>query len=270
MGFPEGFVWGTATAAYQIEGAASEDGKGPSIWDQFCREPGGVKSGDSGDIACNHYQLYREDVALMQELGAQAYRLSVSWPRVIPEGVGAVNLKGMDFYDRLVDELLRQGIEPYITLFHWDYPAALHRRGGWLNPDSPEWFAQYARVVVERLSDRVSHWFTINENKIFVLYGYLTGEHAPGVISGLSDVLQINHRVLLAHGKAVQTIRHFAKQQCQVGVAAAMAPRIPATESPADIAAARKGNFVPLGPDPWVESIWQDPVYLGQYPAELD
>lgn len=269
MGFPEGFVWGTATAAYQVEGAAALDGKGPSIWDQFCRESGVIKHGDSGDTACNHYKLYREDVELMQELGAQAYRLSISWPRVIPEGVGTVNLKGLDFYDRLVDELLQKGIEPYITLFHWDYPAALHRRGGWLNPDSPEWFAQYARVVAERLSDRVSHWFTINENKIFVINGYLTGEHAPGVISGLSDVLQINHRVLLAHGKAVQAIRQFAKNKCQIGVAAAVAPRIPATGSPADIEAARKANFVPLVPDPWVESIWQDPIYLGEYPSEL-
>lgn len=267
--FPKGFVWGAATAAYQIEGAATADGKGLSIWDQFCREPGAVVSGDSGAVACNHYQLFREDVALLKEIGCQAYRLSLSWPRIIPEGRGAVNLKGLDFYDRLVDELLQQGITPYITLYHWDYPAALHRQGGWLNPDSPEWFARYTQIVVERLSDRVTNWFTFNENKIFILNGYLTGEHAPGVISSLADVLQIHHQVLLAHGKAVQAIRQSAKQKCQVGMASAVAPKLPATLSQADVEAARKANFVPYSPDPWVESIWSDPAYLGGYPKEM-
>jgi beta-glucosidase len=270
MGFRNDFVWGAATAAYQVEGAATEAGKGLSIWDQFCREPGAVQYGNHGGVACDHYHRYPADVALMKELELQAYRLSIAWSRVIPEGVGPVNRAGLDFYDRLVDELLKNGIIPYITLYHWDLPAALHRRGGWLNADSPDWFADYTRVIIERLSDRVTHWFTINENKVFVLDGYLTGEHAPGIRSKLADVLQINHQVLLAHGKAVQSIRQYAKQPCQVGLACAVSPKIPATASATDIEIARRATFFPeTASNPHAESLWQDPVYLGDYSPEL-
>ncbi|MGD9155064.1 MAG: GH1 family beta-glucosidase [Bacillota bacterium] len=269
MGFRNDFVWGAATAAYQIEGAWDADGKGPSVWDHFCRQAGAIKAGDHGETACDHYHLYRQDVALMAELGLRAYRFSISWPRVIPEGVGTVNRPGLDFYDRLVDELLQKGITPYATLFHWEYPLALHRRGGWLHPDSPAWFADYTRVVVERLSDRVRHWFTLNENKIFVLLGYYQGIHAPGNRLTLGDALQINHRVLLAHGRATQVIRQTTKQPCQVGMAFAVAPKIPATSEAADIEAARLGTFIPRDINPDAEGLWADPAYLGSYPEEL-
>jgi beta-glucosidase len=269
MSFPKDFVWGAATAAYQVEGAATIDGKGLSVWDQFCRKPDAIKDGRSGETACDHYRLYRQDAGLMAELGLGAYRFSIAWPRVIPEGVGAVNRPGLDFYDRLVDELLQKGITPYATLFHWDYPLALHRRGGWLHPDSPAWFADYTKVIVDRLSDRVKHWFTFNENKIFVLHGHFKGVHAPGNQLGLGDVLQINHQVLLAHGQAVQVIRQTSKQPCQVGMAFAVAPKIPATSDAADIEAARVGTFIPRDANPDAEGLWADPAYLGRYPEEL-
>jgi beta-glucosidase len=269
MGFRNDFVWGAATAAYQVEGAWDADGKKPSVWDHFCRQVGVIKSGDRGETACDHYRLYRQDVTLMAGLGLQAYRFSISWPRVIPEGVGTVNRPGLDFYDRLVDALLEKGITPYATLFHWDYPLALHRRGGWLNPDSPAWFADYAQVVARRLSDRVRHWFTFNENKIFVLLGHYQGVHAPGNRMPLGDVLQMAHRVQLAHGRAVQVIRQTSIQPCQVGMAFAVSPKIPQTADAADIEAARLGTFIPQGLNPEAESLWADPAYLGSYPEEV-
>ena len=187
MKFPENFVWGAAAASYQIEGAAHEDGKGLSVWDMFTRQEGAVQNRDTGDIACNHYYRYKEDVQLMKEIGLQAYRLSISWPRVLPEGAGRVNEKGLDFYDRLIDELLENKIEPYITLFHWDYPYELYKKGGWLNPDSPEWFAEYTEVIVSKLSDRVKNWITINEPQVFVNLGH-KGCPCSGLKLGLDDL----------------------------------------------------------------------------------
>ena len=181
MGFRKDFVWGVATAAYQIEGAAHEDGKGLSDWDIFCRKEGNVWNGQSGDIACDHYHHYQEDIDIMKQIGVNAYRMSISWPRVIPNGTGAVNQKGLAFYDKLIDELLEAGITPYVTLFHWDYPYELTCRGGWLNPDSSDWFAEYAKVVVEKLSDRVKNWMTINEPQVFINHGHHVGTHAPGL-----------------------------------------------------------------------------------------
>lgn len=268
MKFPEKFIWGAATAAYQIEGAVSRDGKGLSVWDQFCRRPGVIANGDRGDTACDHYHLFSRDIAIMKELGIQGYRLSVSWPRVIPAGTGSVNPSGLDFYDRLVDQLLQNGITPYITLFHWDLPWKLQLRGGWLNPDSSEWFANYAGTVAERLSDRVNHWITINENSVFVILGHLTGEHAPGVRLSLTEALQVNHHVLLAHGKAVQALRKVARQHCRIGMASAVIPLIPASDNPDDIELVRKANFSVDRKNLWVSGIWQDPVYLGSYPEE--
>jgi beta-glucosidase len=162
MSFPEGFIWGAATASYQIEGGAYDDGKGLSVWDIFCQQPGKIWRGNTGDVACDHYHRYQEDARLMGELGLRAYRFSVSWPRVLPEGIGAVNEKGLDFYDRLVDTLLENDVQPWVTLFHWDYPQSLFDQGGWLNRESSDWFAEYTGVVVDRLSDRVSHWMTLN------------------------------------------------------------------------------------------------------------
>ncbi len=268
MLFPEGFVWGAAAAAYQIEGAATADGRGPSVWDAFCRRPGAVWNGQSGDTACDHYHHYREDVALMAEIGLQAYRLSVSWPRVLPAGDGAVNPRGLDFYDRLVDTLLAAGITPYITLFHWDFPYELYYRGGWLNRDSADWFAHYAGLVVARLGDRVAHWITLNEPQVFVMCGHRNGDHAPGLKLPMPELLRVGHHALLAHGKAVQAVRAHSPRPCQIGYAPCGVIRTPETESAADIDAARQATFSTPKDELWNSAWWMDPVYLGHYPEE--
>src|SRR5512142_3384503 len=185
--FPRDFLWGAATAAYQIEGAAAEDGKGPSVWDTFVRRPGATYHGHTGDVACDHYHRLREDVALMKRLGLRAYRFSVSWPRVLPEGIGRINEPGLAFYERLVDALLAAGIAPLCTLFHWDYPQALYARGGWLQRDSAAWFAEYADLLARRLGDRVRWWATLNEPAVFVTFGHGIGKHAPGDTRPLAD-----------------------------------------------------------------------------------
>ncbi len=268
MSFPKDFAWGAATAAYQIEGAANEDGRGPSVWDMFCRKPGAVWNGYTGDVACDHYHRYQEDVGIMKEIGLHAYRFSISWSRVIPEGTGAVNPKGLDFYNHLVDELLAANITPYITLFHWDYPYELYCRGGWLNPDSPNWFADYTDVVVDALSDRVMHWMTFNEPMCFIGLGHQDGVHAPGDKLGFKQVLRAAHNVLLSHGKAVQTIRAKSKTHCQVGFAPLGRICIPATDRPEDIEAARQDMFAVFNKTMWHNTWWMDPVYLGHYPED--
>lgn len=266
MPFPGDFVWGAATASYQIEGAASEDGKGLSVWDVFTRKPGAVWRGHNGDIACDHYHRFADDVALMRQLGLNAYRFSISWPRVLPEGTGRVNPAGLDFYDRLVDALLEAEVTPFVTLFHWDYPYELYCRGGWLNRDSADWFAAYATVVAERLGDRVKHWFTLNEPTVFVVMGHQDGVHAPGDRWQFSQALRITHHVLLAHGKSAQAIRAASAGPCQVGAAPVGAVGIPATETPADIEAARRYMFDLWGRTLWQNAWWLDPMFLGRYP----
>jgi beta-glucosidase len=266
--FPDRFVWGAAAAAYQIEGAWNEDGKGLSIWDVFCRRPGAVWNGQTGDIACDHYHRYVEDVALMKAVGLRAYRLSISWPRVMPSGVGAVNAKGFAFYDRLIDELLAASITPYVTLYHWDLPYELHCRGGWLNPDSPAWFADYVALVVGRLSDRVRHWMTLNEPQVFLAAGYLDGSHAPGLRLGFAEVLRAAHHVLLAHGQAVQAIRAASRTPSRVGFVSTGAVHLPASDSPADIEAARQSMFVVDSRNLWIHAWLNDPIFLKQYPAD--
>lgn len=277
MSFPKDFVWGAAAASYQIEGAAYEDGKGLSVWDMLCRKPGSIYQGHTGDVACDHYHRYKEDVALMKEIGLKAYRLSISWPRVLPEGIGAVNEKGLDFYSRLIDELLAKGITPYITLFHWDYPYELFCRGGWLNPDSSDWFVEYASVIVEKLSDRVKHWMTFNEPQVFIGLGHQEGIHAPGIRLGFAEVLRAGHHMLLAHGKAVQAIRAHAKTECQIGYVPVGLVRTPASDSPEDIEAARQATFGIAGKHwrpmmsekhCWNNTWWIDPVVLGHYPED--
>jgi beta-glucosidase len=258
--FGSGFVWGAATSAYQIEGSPTHAGGGASVWDTFCRRPGAIRDGSSGDVACDHINRWREDLALIRELGVRAYRFSISWPRVLPDGTGTVSAAGLDFYDRLVDALLAAGIEPWVTLFHWDYPEALHRRGGWLKEDSPDWFAKYATTVVKRLSDRVRHWMTFNEPEIFIILGYQLALHAPGDKLSWSDILRISHRVLLAHGLATQSMRATSKQPCQIGCAAALQPVMPATDQPADLDAARRATF--SGMAAWL----LEPMYRGAYP----
>ena len=270
MGFPEGFVWGAAAASYQIEGGAADDGKGPSVWDMLCDWPGKVFNGDSGAVGCDHYHRYREDVALMKDMGLQAYRLSISWPRVLPEGTGAVNAAGLDFYDRLIDELLAAGIEPYITLFHWDYPYASYLRGGWLNPDSPDWFAAYADVITRQLGDRVKHWMTLNEPAVFVVAGHFDGRHAPGLQLPKRQINQIAHHVLLAHGKAAQVLRANVPGSV-LGIALNGGTPYPASDSPEDIEAARLAMFGvhPEVPYWWQHSFWADPMLRGEYTEGL-
>ncbi len=267
-GFPEGFAWGAATASYQIEGGWNADGKGPSVWDVFSRRKGSIEHGDTGDISCDHYRLWETDLDIMKSIGLKAYRFSLSWPRIIPEGTGAVSEKGIGFYDRLVDGLLERGIEPWVTLFHWDYPYGLYLRGGWLNPDSSSWFADYTAVVADALSDRVANWITLNEPQCFIGLGHLTGEHAPGLRLGFDETLRVCHNVLLSHGKAVDTIRARAKIRPSTGVAPVGVVRMPASDKPATIEAARKSMFSVSSRDYWNHTWFGDPMLLGHYPED--
>jgi beta-glucosidase len=268
MPFPRDFVWGAAAASYQIEGAAFADDKGWSVWDMFCRKPGMVWNGQSGDVACDHVQRYREDVALMKQIGLQAYRLSVSWPRVLPEGVGRVSQHGLDFYDRLIDELLAAGIEPWLTLFHWDYPLALYHRGGWLNRDTVEWFGEFADVVARKFSDRVEHWMTLNEPQVFIGAGHHEGRHAPGDRLRFAEVLLAGHHALLAHGRSVQAIRAASAKPVRIGFAPVATVKIPASNSAADLDAARIAMLAINAETAWTNTWWMDPVFLGRYPED--
>ncbi|GAA4571078.1 GH1 family beta-glucosidase [Planotetraspora kaengkrachanensis] len=261
------FLWGTATASYQIEGAAHEDGKGPSIWDAFSHEPGRIRDGHTGDVACDHYHRWPEDVALMAEAGLNAYRFSISWPRVQPSGRGAVNAAGLDFYDRLVDALCEKGIAPTPTLFHWDLPQALEDEGGWLNRDVSAYFADYAAVVADRLSDRVTTWITLNEPFIHMVFGYGLGIHAPGKALFL-DALPAAHHQLLAHGLAVQALRGVGAER--VLITNNCTPVWPASDSTEDLAAAEAYDTLH-------NRLFNDPLLLSAYPdfsaygmAELD
>jgi beta-glucosidase len=274
--FGSDFAWGAASSPYQIEGGGT-GGRGESVWDEFCRQPGRVFGGHDGAVACEHLTRYKEDVAIYREAGWNAYRFGVSWPRVMPGGTGEVNAEGLDFYDRLVDELLAADIRPWVTLFHWDYPLALYQRGGWLNRDSAAWMADYAAVVVGRLSDRVRHWFTMNEPQCFIGLGHFRGVHAPGDKLGLRQVLQAAHNTLRAHGETVRAIRANSLLPATVGWAPSGVVAMPASESAEDIAAAESACFDmsagnPLGrnePNPlWVNSWWSDPVHLGRYPED--
>ncbi|HEY3330560.1 MAG TPA: GH1 family beta-glucosidase [Capsulimonadaceae bacterium] len=266
--FPADFVWGAAAASYQIEGAWDEDGKGPSVWDMFGDQAGRVFEGHTGKVACDHYHLRKRDVALMRTIGLKAYRFSVSWPRVMPSGTGKVNKAGLDFYDKLVDDLLECGIDPWVTLFHWDYPYDLFLCGGWLNPESPAWFAEYVAVVVSRLSDRVSHWITLNEPQCFIGLGHLTGEHAPGLKLGMREVLLAGHHCLLAHGRGVQAIREHTKLSASIGWAPVGVAYHPATRSEADIEAARQAANSVYPDALWNNTWWGDPIVLGHYPED--
>lgn len=219
MGFRTGFVWGVAASSYQIEGAESADGRGPSVWDTFSRQKGKTHEGATGAEACDHYHRYKEDVALLKTLGVKAYRLSIAWPRVLPQGRGTVNTKGLDFYSRLIDELRAAGIEPFVTLFHWDMPQTLEDLGGWRNAESPDWFAAYTSAVVQSLSDRVTFWMPHNEPQCFIGMGLADGTHAPGLKLSFKDVLQAGHYALVAHGKSVQSIRAHARRPAQIGYA---------------------------------------------------
>ncbi len=260
ISFPDGFVWGAATAAYQIEGAVNEDGRGSSIWDTFSRIPGKVYGGHTGDVACDHYHRYADDVDLMSQLGLQSYRFSVAWPRIQPNGTGPVNLRGLDFYDRLVDKLLSKGIDPLVTLYHWDLPQTLEDRGGWTNRETAEVFADYTRAVYGRLGDRVRTWTTLNEPWCSAYLGYSSGRHAPGVQDPASAFAAVHH-LNLAHGIGVQTLRAEGAQVIAVTLnPASVIPMDPASE--ADLAAA---HLV----DGLHNRIFFEPMLRGKYPADV-
>lgn len=257
--FPDGFLWGAATSAYQIEGSPLADGAGPSTWHRFSHTPGLVANGDTGDVACDHYRRWRDDVALMAELGLGAYRFSIAWSRILPEGSGRVNSAGLDFYTRLVDALLEAGIRPCPTLFHWDLPAALNDRGGWLNRDIAGWFAEYAAVVFRALDDRVDLWVTLNEPWVVVDGGYLHGKLAPGHRS-LFEAPIAAHHLLLAHGAAVQAYR--AEGRNAVGIVVNLEPKHAASDEAPDRAARDRA-------DAYTNHWYLDPVLLGRYPDAM-
>ena len=258
--FPAGFTWGVATSAYQIEGAWNEDGKGPSVWDTFAHTPGLIRDGATGDVACDHYHRWAADLDLMSTLGINAYRLSVSWPRIMPAGAGAAEPRGLDFYDRLVDGLLERGIAPYLTLFHWDLPQALEDKGGWTVRDTAERFSEYAGIVAQRLGDRVAGWITLNEPAVHAFYGYALGTSAPGRTMALA-VYPVVHHLLLAHGMAVRALRS-ARVKGMVGITNNLAPvwAMDPSDARDDAAAERYAGL----------RNWQfvDPILLGKHPFD--
>lgn len=268
MKFPNSFIWGAAASSYQIEGAPWREGGGRSVWDMLGRHAGKIVGGDTGEFACDHFHRYAEDVGLMAEIGLQAYRFSVSWPRVLPGGVGRIDQRGLDFYSHLVDALLEKNITPWLTLFHWDFPYDLYCRGGWLNRDSSDWFAEYVAIVVDRLSDRVGNWCTLNEPQIYIGLGHHQGTHAPGLEMGFGEALLAGHHTLLAHGKAVQVIRARAKTEPFIGASHAGNFFMPDSDSAGDIAAARERNFAIHEKGFFNNSWFSDPMVLGHYPAD--
>lgn len=244
LSFPPGFLWGAATAAFQIEGAWDEDGKGESIWDRFSHTPGAIADNDNGNIACDHYHRYEDDVAVMQQIGLRAYRFSISWPRIQPTGRGAANPPGLDFYDRLVDALLAAGIRPFVTLYHWDLPQALQDQGGWARRKTCGYFAEYAGLLARRLGDRVSRWVTFNEPRIVMDHGYRSGEHPPGM-QDPEIALQVGHHLMVAHGMAAEAMR-AAAPELKMGIVLDLKGIDPATDSAEDRAAA--------------EEVWRDDI----------
>jgi len=257
---PARFIWGVSTSSYQIEGATQIDGRGPSIWDTYCRQPGKIANGDTGDVACDHYHRYAEDIGLMRELGVEAYRFSVAWPRVMPHGRGAVNEAGLAFYDRLIDALLAANIEPWLCLYHWDLPQALEDLGGWANRDCAHWFADYTTVIARRFGDRVKRYATFNEPSVFTLFGYYLGGSAPG-ISDHSKLLRAIHHVNLAHGLAIDRLRANVKN-ASLGAVHNRQPCRPASSDPSALQAAQTL-------DAYWNNTFPDPQLLGRYPPLL-
>lgn len=268
--FGDQFVWGAAAASYQIEGAAFEDGKGLSIWDVLCERPGAIFDGHTGAVACDHYHRYAEDIELFKQVGLRAYRFSISWPRVLPDGKGQPNEKGLEFYDRLIDSLLEAGIEPYATMFHWDLPQELFIRGGWLSPEIPKWFGDYAALITQRYSDRVKHWMTLNEPQVFVVLGHWEGRHAPALrLSLRENFLAIKH-TMLAHGHATLALRANAKQPVSAGIAPCADVGIPIDDKPENIEAARQHSLGVHSKNPWPICFYLDPVLKGVWRPEVE
>lgn len=258
--FPKDFLWGTATSSYQIEGAVREDGRGESIWDRFCDTPGKVFNGDSGAIADDHYHRYKEDIGLMKELGVNSYRFSVAWPRIYPEGKGDVNQKGLDFYNALVDELLKAGIEPFVTLYHWDLPQALQDIGGWENRDVIDRYVEYASTVFKVLGDRVKLWLTHNEPWVVSFVGNAEGRHAPG-LKDFALAVNVSHHLLLSHARAVEVYRQM-NLGGKIGITLNLTPAYAATDSKEDAEAAKIA-------DGYMNRWFLDPVFKGSYPEDI-
>lgn len=268
MNFEKNFVWGAATASYQIEGGAYEDGKGLNIFDTFCKIPGRIANDENGDIACDHYHRWKEDIALMKEIGIKAYRFSLSWSRILPDGIGKVNYKGIEFYNNIINELLKNNIEPFVTLYHWDLPLSLDKLGGFRNPEIVKWFGEYAKVVAENFSDRVKHFITVNEPQVIMGNGYQRGVIAPGLHLTVPELLDAAHNLLKAHGAAVAALRVYGKQPLQIGYAPCANMNMPLTETPEDIEAAKKSMFSFNSPEAAVGSLswYNDPIIFGKYP----
>lgn len=268
--FPKNFVWGVASSAYQIEGREENDGAGDCVWDEFCRE-GRVYEGQDAFVSCDHIHRYKEDFALMRLLGIEHYRFSLSWARLMPQGTGSVNEKGIALYRDMILEMKKNGITPYITMFHWELPQALQDQGGWLNETSIQWFADYARVVAENFSDLCEYFITFNEPQCFIGLGNLTGVHAPGIKMPITDTFQMVHNMLRAHGAAVKELRAHAKQQIKIGYAPTCGVACPVSKRPEDVEAARSVYFGldnPIDNWTWNVSWFSDPVFLGKYPEE--
>ncbi|MBQ3563435.1 MAG: beta-glucosidase [Clostridia bacterium] len=269
--FGKDFVWGAATAAYQIEGGAYEDGKGLSVWDTFCQRPGKIQASDTGDVACDSYHRFKEDVAIMKELGLKGYRFSIAWTRILPNGTGEVNQKGVDYYNALIDELLANGIEPFVTLFHWDYPNELFYKGAWLNAESPDWFAEYARICAKAFGDRVKHFITFNEPQCFIGNGFNGGGHAPSLNFGVRELIRMAHHVMLAHGKAVMAMREVY-DDLKIGYAPTGSffyPQNPESQADIDVAYNKTFETSDGGDDfGWTVAWWLDPILLGKYPED--
>jgi beta-glucosidase len=265
--FPENFIWGAASSAYQIEGAANADGKGSSVWDDFCSIPGAVANGQDGSVACDFYHRYPEDVRLMRELGLKAFRFSVSWPRILPEGRGRINEKGLKFYDKLVDLLLENGIAPYMTLYHWDLPSALQRKGGWLTRETCDAFAEYAEILARHFDGRVSDYITLNEPQVVLGPGHAWGTHAPGLKLTAPELLRCMHNMMLGHGLAADSLRRGSLQPVRVGIASTGRLCYPAEDTPENCRAACGASFT-LTADDWIFShAWcLDAAVLGRYP----
>lgn len=263
-------IYGTATAAYQIEGAAFEDGKGLSVWDVFCERPKAIKNGDTGNISCDHYHKYKEDIRLLSELGVNSYRFSINWPRILPNGIGEVNPKGIIFYNNLINELLKYNIQPCITLFHWDYPYELDKQGGWLNDKSSDWFEYYTEVVAKNFGDRVKMFITFNEPQVFIGHGHATGQHAPGKRLSMRELTACSFNVLLSHGKAVKKLRELIPD-CKVGYTSATTPAIPVNSTKKNIDAAYK-EFFSFNKYYWFWNTawWCDPVFKGTFPESAE
>lgn len=258
--FPKGFVFGAATAAYQVEGAVAEDGRGPSIWDEFAHTPGKTYMGQTGDVACDQYHRYQDDVRLMRELGFASYRFSIAWPRIFPLGAGRVNQSGVDYYLRLTEALLEQGIAPMATLYHWDLPQALGERGGWTNRDTASRFAEYAAAVVDRLADRVTRWITLNEPSVVAYLGHLFGQHAPGR-QDMGEALLAAHHLMVGHAEAVEAMR-ARSANAEIGVTLNLAPVYPVDADPRNVAAARLY-------DGQINRFFLDAACRGEYPQDM-